>query len=299
MENRPMSSLSARQDLSWAVQKRKVRKYPLSSGMFRYNIWEEVLKRKIKSFEDVKEQYEESPRTTTLFIEGLVNYMSDNSNYPYGFYPEGVMKIENCYPDDDTWRIELNFIGAINNKTINATIKLIHLTKAIEVVEEHLKDTLCFVNKEILLDNIREEEITDMMEYLKESNQDEESEEEDERKIFECEECPVCYEKLENSFIPKCGHPVCLGCKENINKCPTCRGPLESSSKYYDEAKEYIENVIDEAVGREDNEQLDKLIYARQVAVECIETDGFAHSIGFEYEVEDWDQDHYWVLKEN
>jgi rubrerythrin len=44
---------------------------------------------------------------------------------------------------------------------------------------------------------------------------------------FKCEDCPVCWEKLEwERVIPICGHPICLGCRSKVNKCPTCRNPF-------------------------------------------------------------------------
>ena len=43
---------------------------------------------------------------------------------------------------------------------------------------------------------------------------------------FKCEDCPVCWEKLGERVIPICGHPVCLGCRSRVNKCPTCRHPF-------------------------------------------------------------------------
>ena len=43
---------------------------------------------------------------------------------------------------------------------------------------------------------------------------------------FKCEDCPVCWEKLGERVVPICGHPICIGCRSKVNKCPTCRNPF-------------------------------------------------------------------------
>ena len=300
MENRPMSNLSTKQALANAVYKRKVRSHPLSSRVFRSDLLIKTFEKKIDSFQEIKDQKEDFPENTRLFVKGLTTYMGDNSNYPYGFYPEGLTKIENCYPDDDTWKVSLTYNGANNDRTFDATIKVIQMgDRSVDAIQEYLEDDrLHYVAREILKENICDKELEDMMEHMKESDGDDAYDEEEEQKLFECEECPICYEKLENSFIPKCGHPVCLECKKNINKCPTCRGPLEINGDYYDEAKEYLENEIDEAVERELNEKLTNLVDVWAVAERLYNDDGLAHSIGFEYEV-DWEEDHHWILRED
>lgn len=299
MENRPMSNLSTKQALANAVHKRKIRSHPLSSREFRQNLLIKTFEKKIDSFQDIKDQKEDFPENTRLFVDGLLTYMGDNSNYPCGFYPEGLTFIENCYPDDDTWNVSLTYNGASSDRTFDATIKLIQQgSKAVDAVEEYIEGAICVVDREILKENIRKSELEDMMEHMKESDGDDAYDEDEEQKLFECEECPICYEKLENPFIPKCGHPVCLECKENINKCPTCRGPLEINGNYYKEAKEYLENQIDEAVARELNEKLVGLVDVRAVAIRLLEDESICKLIGFEYEV-DWEEDYHWILRED
>jgi hypothetical protein len=299
MENRP-KSLVRSWDLKEVIEKRKVRNHPLSSRGFRSDLLTKTFQKKIDSFQEIKDQKEECPENTRLFVEGLLIYLGDNSNYPYGYYPEGLTKIENCYPDDDTWKVSLVYSAEGRDKPFDATIKMIQQgNRSIDAIEEYLEDDrLHCVAREILKENIRDNELEYMMEHMKESDGDDAYDEDEEPKLFECEECPICYEKLENPFIPKCGHPVCLGCKENINKCPTCRGPLEINGRYYDDAVEWLENEIDEAVERELNEKLVMLVDVWAVAHRCYDDDGLAHSLGFQYEV-DWEEDHHWMLNED
>lgn len=40
---------------------------------------------------------------------------------------------------------------------------------------------------------------------------------------YVCEDCPVCWEKLGERVVPICGHPICIGCRAKVAKCPTCR----------------------------------------------------------------------------
>ena len=52
-------------------------------------------------------------------------------------------------------------------------------------------------------------------------------------KKIKTDECPICYNKLEdiNVCVTKCGHSFCMGCMiqciRRDNTCPICRGGLE------------------------------------------------------------------------
>ena len=301
-----MSSLSFKFNLDKKVDEFKVKHRLFSSRRFMYDILAGAIKRKIYSFQEVKNRYEANKIETELFVKGFMTYMGDNSNYPYGFYPEGIKEITNCYPDDEIWLVDLVCSGIRKDRSFYAQIKVVKWgNRAVELVEDDIEDHLCSINRNILLEYIDEEAIKDMEAHLIESDENDGYEEpEVGGKWFKCESCPICFEKLEdddNQFIPKCGHPVCGDCKKNINKCPTCRASYVLKGNYYEEAKEFIVNEIEECIARGDNTKLKTLLYTRDIAERCIEEDGFGHSIGYEYEV-DWgeeDEEYYWVLRED
>jgi hypothetical protein len=217
------------------------------------------------------------------------------------------------YPDDDTWEVSLTKTTERGQMITNGEIKLIKKGIAEETaVEYHIEDMLCYIGRSVLFCNC-EEAVKDMEAHLIESDDNDDYEDEGrETKVFECESCPICFEKLETnlvlfgkeSFIPKCGHPVCVDCKENIDKCPTCRASYKVMGHCYDDAKELVENEIEECIAREDNDRLKTLVDLKGVVAQCLEEDGFCHSIGFEYEV-DWgyedgilgESDYHWVWR--
>lgn len=306
-----MSSAQFKYNLDKKIDEFKVKHRLFSSRGFMYDLLAGAIKMKINSFPEVKNRYEANKRETELFVKGFMTYMGDNSNYPYGFYPEGVKDISNCYPDDEIWMVDLVYSGIKNDRSFYAQIKVVKCgDRAIELIEDDIEDHLCSINRNILLEYIDEEQIAEVEQHLIESDENDGWEEpEDEPKLFECESCPICFEELETnlvifgreSFIPKCGHPVCVECKENIDKCPTCRASYTITSNYYEEAKEWIVNEIEECIVRSNNSKLKTLVYTRDIAERCLEEDGFGHSIGYEYEV-DWgeeDEEYYWVLRED
>lgn len=269
---------------------------------------------KIESFEDVRDLYEEETgrhhRTAKLFVRGLLTYMGDHSNYPYTFYPEGITRIENMYPDEDTWEVTITKSEERGEMVTNGEIKLVKKENDLDAVEESIQDSLCYIGRSVLY-TCCGEAIKDMEAHLMESD-DYEEDGEREVKVYECETCPICFEKLETnlvifgkeSFIPQCGHPVCLDCKGNIDKCPTCRKPFRVNGNCYDDARELVENEIEECIAREDSDRLRTLVNVREVASCCLEEDGFCHSIGFDYEV-DWgyedgleaERDYHWLWR--
>lgn len=309
-----MSSYGFKSAIADSIERFITRKRPFSSRRFREVLLSKALEMKIESFQDVKDLYEEDTgchhTTTKLFVRGLLTYMGDNSNFPYTFYPEGITKVENMYPDDDTWEVQITHTGEREDRTIDASIRLVRNgVKAETAVAEYLDDMLCYIRRDILLTNI-DDAIADMEQHLIESDENDGYEEEVRvgGKWFKCESCPICFEKLEdddNQFIPKCGHPVCGECKKNIDKCPTCRESYKVRGYYYDDAKELVENEVLECIHREDNDRLKSLVCLSSVALQCLEEDGFCHSIGYEYEA-DWgyadglpdETNHYWVLRE-
>jgi len=302
------SSITFKMSLADSLENYKSRTRLFSSRKFRLLLLERALEMKIESFQDVKDGFEDGNyKYTKLFVRGLLTYMSDNSSFPCSFYPDGITKIENCYPDDDTWDIEMNKNGLRDDRTIVASVKLIRKGIQAEVeVQHHIEEHLCHINKELLFNHC-DEAIKDMEAHLIESDDNDDYEEEErEVKVFECESCPVCWEKLENKFIPQCGHPICAECKTKIDNCPTCRASYWNKGYLYNDAKELVENEIEECCARGDSERLKTLVDYRAVANQCFEEDGFGHSIGYEYEV-DWgyadgipgENDYYWVLREN
>lgn len=298
-----MSSLTFKMALDKKVDEFKVKHCLFSSRRFKYDILAGAIKMKIESFQDVKNSYEAVKRETELFVKGVMTYMGDNSNYPYGFYADGIKDIKNCYPYDEIWLVDLVYSGIKKDRSFYAQIKVVKWgNRAIELVEDDIEDHLSSINRNILLEYIDEDYITEMENHLIESDENDGCEEpEVEPKLFECESCPICFEELEDKFIPKCGHPVCLDCKENIDKCPTCRASYKITSNYYEEAKEWVVAEIEECIARGDNTKLKTLLYTSDIADRCIEEDGFGHSIGYEYEV-DWgvdDEEYYWVLRED
>jgi hypothetical protein len=298
-----MSSLTFKMSLTDSLDRFRARKRPFSSKRFRNDILSRALEMKIESFQDVRDELEDNNKVyAKLLVKGLLTYMGDHSNYPYTFYPEGVTKVENCFPDTDTWEVRITHSGERGDKETDAEIRIVRKgADAGDAVEAAMFDSLCYINRDVLYNNCGEA-ILEWEQHLRET--DENEEEEEETKVFECESCPICFEKLEDKFIPQCGHPVCLECKENIDKCPTCRNPFKVMGYYYNDAKEMVENEIDECIAREDSEGLKKIVDLKEVAEQCLEDDGFCHSIGFEYEA-DWgyadgleeESDYYWVLR--
>jgi hypothetical protein len=313
-----MGSINFKASLLESLERKKMARIrPFSSMRFRQDLLSRALEMKIESFQDVKDLYEEETgrhhRTAKLFVRGLLTYMGDHSNYPYTFYPEGITRIENMYPDDDTWEVQITKSEERGEMVTNGEIKLIRKgADAGDAVEEHIGDMICHISRSVLYNNC-EEAIKDMEAHLIESD-DNDGYESDERevKVYECETCPICFEKLETnlvlfgkeSFIPKCGHPVCVDCKENIDKCPTCRATYKVMGNCYDDAKELVENEIDECIARLDEDRLKTLINVKAVAEQCLEEDGLCHSIGFDYEV-DWgyedgleaERDYHWLWR--
>ena len=50
----------------------------------------------------------------------------------------------------------------------------------------------------------------------------------------ELELCAVCLEKQKDAFFQPCGHVcACMGCAENLQKCPLCRTPIQSRFKAF------------------------------------------------------------------
>ena len=313
-----MGSINFKLALLESLERKKARVRPFSSMRFRQDLLSKALEMKIESFQDVRERIEEGRQSylyknTKLFVRGLLTYMGDQSNYPYTFYPEGITRIENMYPDDDTWEVQITKITERGEEVTNGEIKLIRKgADAGDAVEKHIEDILCYIGRSVLYNNC-EEAIKDMEAHLIESDDNDDYEEEErEVKVYECDTCPICFEKLETnlvifgkeSFIPKCGHPVCVDCKENIDKCPTCRATYKVMGYCYDDAKELIENEIDECIAREDSDRLKTLVNVKAVAEQCLEEDGLCHSIGFDYEV-DWgyedgleaERDYHWVWR--
>jgi hypothetical protein len=303
-----MSSYTFKYALTESLERKKARVRPFSSRRFREVLLSKALEMKIESFQDVKDLYEEETgcrhRTAKLFVRGLLTYIGDQSNYPYTFYPEGITRIENMYPDDDTWEVTITKSEERGEMVTNGEIKLISKENELDVIEESIQESLCYINRSVLY-TCCGEAILDWEKHLMESDDNDDYEEEERKvKVFECETCPICFEKLEEKFIPQCGHPVCEDCKKNIDKCPTCRATYKVMGNYYDDAKELIENEIDECIAREDSERLKKIVNLREVASCCLEEDGFCHSIGFDYEV-DWgyedgleeESDYHWVWR--
>jgi len=311
-----MSSYTFKSALADSLERKMARVRPFSSKRFREDLLSKALEMKIESFEDVRERLDEGSQShlyknAKLFVRGLLTYMGDNSNFPYTFYPEGITKVENMYPDDDTWEVQITHTGERGDRTIDASIRLVEKGRNAErVVAEHFDNIgVCFINRDILLSNI-DDAIEDMEQHLIESDENDGYEEEVRvgGKWFKCESCPICFEKLEdddNQFIPKCGHPVCGDCKKNIDKCPTCRASYKVMGYYYDDAKELVENEVEDCIHREDDDRLRTLVNLSSVALQCLEEDGFCHSIGYEYEA-DWgyadglpdETNYYWVLRE-
>jgi hypothetical protein len=308
-----MGSINFKASLLESLERK--RKRPFSSMRFRQDLLSKALEIKIESFQDVKEYLDGSGgaqllKNNKLFVRGLLTYMGDQSNYPYTFYPEGITRIENMYPDDDTWEVTITKSEERGEMVTNGEIKLISKENELDVIEESIQESLCYINRSVLY-TCCGEAIKDMEAHLMESD-DYEEDGEREVKVYECETCPICFEKLETnlvifgkeSFIPQCGHPVCLDCKGNIDKCPTCRKPFRVNGNCYDDAKELVENEIEECIAREDSDRLRTLVNVREVANCCLEEDGFCHSIGFDYEV-DWgyedgleeESDYHWVWK--
>jgi hypothetical protein len=304
-----MSSLTFKYALTETLERKKTRVRPFSSRRFREDILSRALEMKIESFQDVKEYLDGSGgakllKNNKLFVRGLMTYMGDQSNYPYTFYPEGITRIENMYPDDDTWEVTITKSEERGEMVTNGEIRLISKENELDVIEESIQESLCYINRSVLY-TCCGEAILDWEKHLRESDDNDDYEEEErELKVFECETCPICFEKLEEKFIPQCGHPVCEDCKKNIDKCPTCRKSFKVMGNCYDDAKELVENEIDECIAREDSDRLKKIVNLREVASCCLEEDGFCHSIGFEYEV-DWgyedgleeERDYHWVWK--
>jgi hypothetical protein len=303
-----LSCLTFKIALADSLDAYKSRTRLFSSRKFRIALLDRAREMKIESFRDIRRELENGNyKYTKLFVKGLLTYMSDISSFPYTFYPDGIAKIEYRYQNDDTFDIEMDFSGPRGDRTVVAIVRLIKKGIAAEVaVEEHIEDMICNIRKEILF-GFCDEAIKDMEAHLIESDENDDYEEEErEVKVFECESCPICWEKLEYKFIPQCGHPICAECKVNIDKCPTCRASFEVKGHCYDDAKELVENEIEECCARGNNERLKTLVDWRAVASHCLQEDGFGHSIGCEYEV-DWgydggipgESDYYWVLCEN
>jgi hypothetical protein len=312
-----MGSINFKASLLESLERKMARVRPFSSMRFRHVILSRALEMKIESFQDVKDLYEEETgchhTTTKLFVRGLLTYMGDHSNYPYTFYPEGITRIENMYPDEDTWEVQITKSEERGGMVTNGEIKLVKKENDLDAVEESIQESLCYIGRSVLY-TCCGEAIKDMEAHLIESDDNDDYEEEErEVKVYECETCPICFEKLETnlvlfgkeSFIPKCGHPVCVDCKENIDKCPTCRATYKVMGNCYDDAKELVENEIDECIAREDSDRLKTLINVKAVAEQCLEEDGLCHSIGFDYEV-DWgyadgleaERDYHWVWRD-
>ena len=292
------STLSFQVNLTCFVDEYVARTRLFASRKFREELYDKAIEVKIKSFPDVKTQYELGlVKYTNVFVNGLINYMNSVSMFPYYYYPEGIERVE-CFSNDNIWEVTITFSG-VTERTTELRIQTIPYSQAVTLVKEHLEEVALYnIDRAILKDFIDEDAIKDMEIHMKESDgynsEDEEIEEDD--KFYECENCPVCWEKLESntilfgkkSFIPKCGHPICFDCKAEVdNKCPTCRANYTITSNYYEEAKEWIENEIDEHIARENCENLASLINIDGLAEFCIRFDGLAHTLGYEYEV-DW-----------
>lgn len=59
-------------------------------------------------------------------------------------------------------------------------------------------------------------------------------------------DCPICYEKLENFVKLKCNHNFCLKCysefiKNKINKCSICREEIKEIDRSITIFNEYVE----------------------------------------------------------
>jgi hypothetical protein len=134
------------------VDEFKVKHCLFSSRRFRNDILSKALEMKIESFQDVRDELEDNNKVyANIFVKGLLTYMGDKSNYPYTFYPEGITKVENCFPDTDTWEVTITHSGERGDKEINAEIRIVRKgADAGDAVEAAIFDSLCYINRDIL-----------------------------------------------------------------------------------------------------------------------------------------------------